>query len=117
MISRLLGRGEAENAGKIGTFVIWSSAIVTLLYSLVIFGFGRQAVSVLDGCSRRDSDGTESGSCQHRPGSGQGENGKYRNVGGRSSQCVSGSAIYIRVSHKCGGRRLQPVFPTVLCCV
>ncbi len=46
-ISRLLGRGEAENAGKIGTFVIWSSVITTLLYSLVIFGFGRQALSVL----------------------------------------------------------------------
>ena len=47
MISRLLGREEAENAGKIGTFVIWSSVIATLLYSLVIFGFGRQALSVL----------------------------------------------------------------------
>ena len=84
MISRLLGREEAENAGKIGTFVIWSSVIATLLYSLVIFGFGRQALSVLDGCSRRNPDGTESGSCQYRPGSGQGENGKYRNIGGWS---------------------------------
>lgn len=47
LISRLLGRGEAENAGKTGTFIIWASGMATLLYSLFIFCFGTQALSVL----------------------------------------------------------------------
>ena len=47
LISRLLGRGEQRNAGKIGTFVIWASAVATLFYSLLIFVFGRQALQVL----------------------------------------------------------------------
>lgn len=47
LISRLLGRGEPENAGKIGTFVIWVSAVATLLYSLLIFCFGTRMLSVL----------------------------------------------------------------------
>ncbi len=47
LISRLLGRGETENAGKTGTFIIWASGIATLLYSLFIFCFGTQALSVL----------------------------------------------------------------------
>lgn len=48
LISRLLGRGETENAGKTGTFIIWASGIATLLYSLFIFCFGTQALSVLE---------------------------------------------------------------------
>ena len=47
LISRLLGRGEQGNAGKIGTFVIWASTVATLFYSLLIFVFGRQALQVL----------------------------------------------------------------------
>ena len=31
LISRLLGKGEPENAGKIGTFVIWVSGMATLI--------------------------------------------------------------------------------------
>lgn len=57
LISRLLGRGEQGNAGKIGTFVIWASSIVALAYSFPIFGFGGQALMC---CSIRClySDGT-----------------------------------------------------------
>ncbi len=47
LISRLLGRGEQGNAGKIGTFVIWASSIAALAYSFLIFGFGGQALRVL----------------------------------------------------------------------
>ncbi len=47
LISRLLGRGEAGNAGKIGTFVLWASGMATLFYSLIIFGLGTQALTVL----------------------------------------------------------------------
>ncbi len=47
LISRLLGRGDQANAGKIGTFVIWASTVATLFYSLLIFVFGRQALQVL----------------------------------------------------------------------
>ena len=47
LISRLLGRGEPGNAGKIGTFIIWASGIATLAYSFLIFGFGGQALRVL----------------------------------------------------------------------
>ena len=47
LISRLLGRGEQGNAGKIGTFVIWASGIAALAYSFLIFGFGGQALRVL----------------------------------------------------------------------
>ena len=47
LISRLLGRGEAGNAGKIGTFVLWASGMATLFYSLLIFGLGTQALTVL----------------------------------------------------------------------
>lgn len=47
LISRLLGRGEPGNAGKIGTFVIWASSIAALAYSFLIFGFGGQALQVL----------------------------------------------------------------------
>ena len=57
LISRLLGRGEQGNAGKIGTFVIWASSIAALAYSFPIFGFGGQALMC---CSIRClySDGT-----------------------------------------------------------
>ena len=47
LISRLLGRREPENAGKIGTFVIWASGMAALFYSLFIFYFGTQVLSVL----------------------------------------------------------------------
>ena len=47
LISRLLGRREPENAGKIGTFVTWASGMAALFYSLLIFCFGTQVLSVL----------------------------------------------------------------------
>ena len=47
LISRLLGRGEPGNAGKIGTFIILASGIASLAYSFLIFGFGGQALRVL----------------------------------------------------------------------
>ena len=47
LISRLLGRREPENAGKIGTFVIWASGMAALFYSLLICCFGTQVLSVL----------------------------------------------------------------------
>ena len=47
LISRLLGREETENAGKIAGFILWASGIATLLYSALVFGFGRQMLLVL----------------------------------------------------------------------
>lgn len=40
LISRLLGRKEYDQAGKVATFTIWASVAFTLVYSTVVF-FGR----------------------------------------------------------------------------
>lgn len=46
-----------------------------------------KAVSVLDCSVRRDSDGTQPGSCQYCLCSGTGQDSEYWNVGGRNPQC------------------------------
>ena len=103
LISRLLGRGEQGNAGKIGTFVIWASSIAALAYSFLIFGFGGQALRVLGtgGETLRFAEQylfwtvvtggipMESGSCQYCPCSGTGRDSGYRDVGRQNSKCAA----------------------------
>ena len=47
LISRLLGRKESETAGRVGTFALWASGSIILLYSLSVGLFGRFILSFL----------------------------------------------------------------------
>lgn len=47
LISRLLGKKEAEEAGNVGTFALWASGGVTLLYSLLVGALGRTMLQAL----------------------------------------------------------------------
>ena len=47
LISRLLGKKEAEEAGSVGTFALWASGGVTLLYSLLVGVLGRTMLQAL----------------------------------------------------------------------
>ena len=47
LISRLLGSGKEEEAGKVGTFALWASGTVILFYSLSVWIFGGQMLSAL----------------------------------------------------------------------
>ncbi len=47
LISRLLGRGKNEEAGKVGTFALWASGTVVLFYSLTVWIFGEGLLGVL----------------------------------------------------------------------
>ena len=47
LISRLLGKKEAEEAGNVGAFALWASAAVTLLYSLLVGLLGRGMLRAL----------------------------------------------------------------------
>ena len=47
LISRLLGSGKEEEAGKVGTFALWASGSVILFYSLAVWAFGRQMLGIL----------------------------------------------------------------------
>ncbi len=47
LISRLLGSGKQEEAGKVGTFALWASGIVILFYSLAVYLAGDQILGVL----------------------------------------------------------------------
>lgn len=47
LISRLLGSGKEEEAGKVGTFALWASGTAILLYSLSVWIFGGQMLSAL----------------------------------------------------------------------
>ncbi|KIR03641.1 Multi antimicrobial extrusion protein (Na(+)/drug antiporter), MATE family of MDR efflux pump [Lachnospiraceae bacterium TWA4] len=40
LISRLLGRNDYKNAGKVATFTLWASGLFTLVYSAVVFFAG-----------------------------------------------------------------------------
>ena len=47
LISRLLGSGKEEEAGKVGTFALWASGSVILFYSLAVWASGRQMLGIL----------------------------------------------------------------------
>ena len=47
LISRLLGSGKEEEAGKVGTFALWASGTVILFYSLAVWSFGGQMLGIL----------------------------------------------------------------------
>ncbi len=47
LISRLLGSGKEEEAGKVGTFALWASGSVILFYSLAVWIFGGQMLGIL----------------------------------------------------------------------
>ena len=47
LISRLLGSGKEEEAGKVGSFALWASGTVILFYSLSVWIFGGQMLSAL----------------------------------------------------------------------
>ena len=47
LISRLLGKKEAEEAGSVGAFALWASGGVTLLYSLLVGVLGRTMLQAL----------------------------------------------------------------------
>lgn len=47
LIFRLLGKKEAEEAGNVGTFALWASGGVTLLYSLLVGVLGRTMLQAL----------------------------------------------------------------------
>ena len=47
LISRLLGSGREDEAGKVGTFALWASGTVILFYSLAVRIFGGQMLGIL----------------------------------------------------------------------
>ena len=47
LISRLLGKNDYKNAGKVATFTLWASGIFTLIYSIVIFFIGDVLLQML----------------------------------------------------------------------
>lgn len=47
LISRLLGKQDAETAGQVGTFSLWAAGAVSLLYSLLVGLFGRSMLGIL----------------------------------------------------------------------
>ena len=47
LISRLLGRQEAESAGRVGTFSLWAAGAVSLLYALLVGLLGRPLLRLL----------------------------------------------------------------------
>lgn len=47
LISRLLGSGKEEEAGKVGTFALWAAGTVILFYSLAVWIIGGQMLSFL----------------------------------------------------------------------
>ena len=47
LISRLLGSGREEEAGKVGTFALWAAGGVILVYSLAVWIFGEGLLDVL----------------------------------------------------------------------
>ena len=47
LISRLLGRQDADSAGRVGTFSIWAAAGVSVLYALIVRLFGRDLLEMM----------------------------------------------------------------------
>lgn len=47
LISRLLGSGREEEAGKVGTFALWSAGGVIMVYSLAVWVFGEGLLGIL----------------------------------------------------------------------
>ena len=47
LISRLLGSGREEEAGKVGTFALWAAGGVILVYSLAVWIFGEGLLGIL----------------------------------------------------------------------
>ncbi len=47
LISRLLGSGKEEEAGKVGTFALWASGTVILFYSIAVWIFGSGILRIL----------------------------------------------------------------------
>ena len=47
LISRLLGRQEAENAGRVATFSLWAAGTVSILYGFFVGMFGRPILTLL----------------------------------------------------------------------
>ena len=47
LISRLLGSGRENEAGKVGTFALWGSGTIILFYSLVVQLFGGDMLRIL----------------------------------------------------------------------
>ena len=47
LISRLLGRQEAESAGRVGSFSLWVAGTVSLLYALLVGLLGRPLLRLL----------------------------------------------------------------------
>ena len=47
LISRLLGSGKEDEAGKVGTFALWASGTVILFYSLAVWAFGGLMLGIL----------------------------------------------------------------------
>lgn len=49
VISRSLGAGKPENARKTFAFSLWSSIVLAVVYSIVIFFFGKNLVNIVGG--------------------------------------------------------------------
>lgn len=47
LISRLLGSGKEEEAGKVGTFALWAAGGVIMVYSLAVWVFGEGLLGIL----------------------------------------------------------------------
>lgn len=47
LISRLLGSGKKEEAGRVGTFALWASGTVILFYSLAVWTLGGRMLGFL----------------------------------------------------------------------
>ena len=47
LISRLLGGGKEDEAGKVGTFSLWAAGTVILFYSLAVWIFGGRMLRIL----------------------------------------------------------------------
>lgn len=52
LISRLMGRGNEEEAGRVGTFALWAAGIVILFYSAAVFFFSEGILGMLGGYGR-----------------------------------------------------------------
>lgn len=47
LISRLLGSGKEDEAGKVATFSLWAAGTLILFYSLAVWAFGGQMLGIL----------------------------------------------------------------------
>ncbi len=47
LIARLLGSGKEDEAGEVGTFALWASGTVILVYSLAVWALGGRMLGIL----------------------------------------------------------------------